>query len=385
MTSTQHFSVRFIWLRLAPLFACTACLGLLTVMLGPLLPALILHWHIQDAQAGTLFTAFFLGQLLGAWFATRNLRFSLLGGTLLGAIGTGTMAWTGYATAHLALFVAGIGISAGLTAGNVIAGTATEHPARALALFNASWGIGAIACPVLVWLCGASRPRIFFLAAAALTLGGGIYSNTLPRTLTNNASPVPKTSAQSKLPLSASVLLFFGASMLIYIGNENSLGGWLPSFALRNGSVITASAVSLLYWASELAGRLLLAGLRVKESTLYRASLSLLLVTLTALLITRHPSPGHVLLCIVVAGISMGPLYPLIVTFLLKRTGNHPRLGHIFASCSLGGAMLPLLTGILSTHFGSLRAGLFVPLAGVLLMLLFSSHILPLCPTEQEG
>lgn len=351
---------------------------MLTVMLGPLLPALIQRWHLQDAQAGTLFTASFLGQLLGAWFATRNLRFSLLGGALLSAIGTGAMTWTGYTTAHLALFVAGIGISAGLTSGNVIAGTATPHRARTLALFNACWGLGAIVCPVLVGLCGASRPQTFFLLAFALTLGGGIYAISLPRTFTDRALPMAKTSARSDFPLSGSVLLFFAVSMLIYIGNENSLGGWLPSFALRNGSAAAASTVSVLYWVSELAGRLVLVGLRVREATLYRASLLLLFVALTALLTTPHPSPAYVLVCIFVTGIAMGPLYPLIVAFLLERTGNHPRLGPIFASCSLGGATLPLLTGMLSTHFGSLRAGLLVPLAGILWMLLISSRILPI-------
>lgn len=354
-------------------------------MLGPLLPALILRWRLQDAQAGTLFTASFLGQLLGAWFATRNLRFSLLGGAFLSAIGTGTITWTGYATAHLALFLAGIGISAGLTAGNVIAGTATPHPARTLALFNASWGLGAIACPVLVWLCRVSRPQTFFLVALALTLSGGIYATFLPRRFTHYAPPMRKSSVRSNLPLPTSVLLFFAISMLIYIGNENSLGGWLPSFALRNGSIAAASMISLLYWASELAGRLVLVSLRVKESTLYRASLLLLLATLTTLLISHHPSPGCVLTCIFVTGIAMGPLYPLIVAFLLERTENHSRLGPIFASCSLGGATLPLLTGMLSTHFGSLRAGLLVPLAGVLLMLLLSSGILPGRPNERAS
>ena len=65
---------------LVPLFVYFAASGIITVMLGPLLPSLIERWSLQDAQAGTLFTSFFLGQLVGAWFATRNLRFSILFG-----------------------------------------------------------------------------------------------------------------------------------------------------------------------------------------------------------------------------------------------------------------------------------------------------------------
>ena len=77
-------------------------------MLGPLLPALIARWQIQDAQAGTLFTATFAGQLCGAWFATRNLRASVLYGACLTAAGCALMAWASFSLAHLALCLVGV-------------------------------------------------------------------------------------------------------------------------------------------------------------------------------------------------------------------------------------------------------------------------------------
>ena len=78
---------------LVPVFLYFMAAGVATVMLGPLLPALIKHWHIQDAQAGTLFTASFVGQFCGAWFATRNLRASTLYGSAVSAAGCAAMAW----------------------------------------------------------------------------------------------------------------------------------------------------------------------------------------------------------------------------------------------------------------------------------------------------
>ena len=59
---------------LAPVYFYFLVAGTVTVMLGPLLPQLTQHWQIQDAQAGTLFTADFIGQLCGAWIAARSLR-----------------------------------------------------------------------------------------------------------------------------------------------------------------------------------------------------------------------------------------------------------------------------------------------------------------------
>src|SRR5207302_5646780 len=108
---------------LLPVFFYFVAAGIATVMLGPLLPALIHRWHIQDAQAGSLFTASFAGQFCGAWFATRNLRISVLYGSAITAAGCIAMAWVGFGAAHIALFCLGLGLGAGLTAGNVIAGT----------------------------------------------------------------------------------------------------------------------------------------------------------------------------------------------------------------------------------------------------------------------
>ena len=151
---------------LLPVFFYFLAAGIATVMLGPLLPALIQRWHIQDAQAGTLFTASFVGQFCGAWFATRNLRASILYGSAITAAGCAAMAWVGFGAAHIALFCVGLGLGAGLTAGNVIAGTAVPAArARLIAILNVAWGLGAIACPVLVRLSSAGGIQHFFFAS----------------------------------------------------------------------------------------------------------------------------------------------------------------------------------------------------------------------------
>jgi fucose permease len=347
-------------------------------MLGPVLPALITRWSIQDSQAGTLFTASFLGQLIGAWFATRNLRLSLLSGAALAAAGTAALAWASFPIAHLALFASGLGVSAGLTAGNVITGLSTTQRARALALFNVSWSLGAIACPALVRLCGPSNTPLFFLLATAIVIIGGLLVSTLPRQLTDFSSSQSPSAVSTSLPLSRGSILLFACCMLLYIGNENSLGGWLPSFAVRSNAAVSASTISALYWISELLSRLAMAALlsRISEAALYRLSLALLLLTQLVLLLVPHPSPLLLFSGAIISGASIGPVYPLLIAFLLARSANHPRLGRLFASASLGGATLPWLTGLVSTHLGGLRVGLLVPAAGVLLLLLLAPALL---------
>jgi fucose permease len=359
--------------------------GVATVMLGPLLPALIQRWHIQDAQAGTLFTASFVGQFCGAWFATRNLRASTLYGSAITAAGCAAMAWASFGQAHVALFCIGFGLGAGLTAGNVIAGTAVPGArARLIAMLNVAWGLGAIACPVLVRLSSAGGIQHFFLATAvflAITslISIAIPHPTQPAKLTETSSQLPSQTASTKprLPLSPLPLFIFGTALFLYIGVENSLGGWLPSYAVRTNPSLHASSISLYFWIAELTGRVLVTVLMtlLGEAALYRICLALLILTQILLCATAHISAPGIVTLTVLAALSLAPLYPLIVSFLLARTGNHARLGALFATASFGGATLPWLTGVFSTYLHGLRAGLLIPAAGAALLLFLSTII----------
>jgi FHS family glucose/mannose:H+ symporter-like MFS transporter len=352
-------------------------------MLGPLLPALIQRWHIQDAQAGTLFTASFTGQFCGAWFATRNLRASILLGSATTAVGCFAMAWVGFGPAHIALFCVGLGLGAGLTAGNVIAGTAVPAArARLIAILNVVWGLGAITCPVLVRMSSAGGIRYFFFATAAFLAITSFVAIAIPHptqpeelfeALSPTASPAP--SIQPRMPLPRLPLFAFGAAIFLYIGVENALGGWLPSYAVRTNPAIHASSIAIYFWIAELIGRILVTALMtlVSEAALYRICLALLILIQILLCATAPISTAGVVTLTALAALSLAPIYPLIVSFLLARTGNHARLGALFATASFGGATLPWLTGVFSTQFHSLRTGLIVPAAAAALLLLLSA------------
>jgi len=363
-------------------------------MLGPLLPALIQRWHIQDAQAGTLFTASFVGQFCGAWFATRNLRASILYGSAITAAGCIALAWVGFGLAHIAFFCTGLGLGAGLTAGNVIAGTTVPAArARLIALLNVVWGLGAIACPVLVRLSSAGGIQYFFFATAAflaitsfvaIAIPTVIPSPTQPaQSATTSPSASPAPYLQQRLPLPPLPLFVFGAAVFLYIGVENALGGWLPSYAVRTNPALHASSIALCFWVAELTGRILVTILMtlVGEAALYRICLALLILTQILLCATANISATGIVALTCLSALSLAPIYPLIVSFLLARTGNHARLGPLFATASFGGASLPWLTGVFSTQFHSLRTGFLVPAAGAAL-LLFLSAILTAKPTK---
>lgn len=379
------------FLVLGPVFFYCLTAGVATVMLGPLLPSLILHWKIQDAQAGGLFTASFIGQLLGAWFATRNLRNSVLYGAAISAAGCVAMAWVNFPAAPIALFFIGLGLGAGLAAGNVIVGTALPASrARLLALFNIAWSLGAIACPVLVHLSASHGVRLFFLLTAGGFATASFFAIGLPRALQQavvaaESSHTPPHIAAPTPPLPPMSVLAFASALFLYIGVENSLGGWLPSYAVRTNPSLQATSIAFFFWIAELIGRLLMAALstRISEATLYRISLALLLFAEILLCAATRLTPAGMVTLAILSGLALAPLYPLIVSFMLARTGNHPRLGSLFACASLGGAVMPWLTGIFSTQFHGLRVGLIVPAAGACVLLLLA-HVLTRKPIARQ-
>ncbi|MEI9977490.1 MAG: MFS transporter [Edaphobacter sp.] len=366
---------------LLPVFLFFLAGGIATVMLGPLLPALILRWHIQDAQAGTLFTASFVGQFFGAWFATRNLRASVVYGSAITAVGCVAMAWAGFGVAHLMLLAIGFGLGAGLTAGNVIAGTAVPAArARLVAALNVAWGIGAIACPLLVRLSAAGGIQRFFFLTASVIAAASLASHIMPvesRTLPESEPPTTGEDVKPRMPLPLVPLLLFATAVFLYVGIENTLGGWLPTYAVRTNPSLRPSSISLAFWIAELSGRVLVTAMlsRARDAAMYRVCLAVLILTQIALCATAHISAAGVMALTILAALSLAPLYPLILSFLLARTGKHAKLGPLLACASVGGATLPWITGAVSTHLHGLRAGLLVPAIGAALLLLLSSVI----------
>ena len=359
-------------------------------MLGPLLPALIQRWHIQDAQAGTLFTASFVGQFCGAWFATRNLRASILYGSAITAVGCAAMAWVGFGLCtHRPLLRRSWPRSRPHRRQRHRRHRRSRRTRTSHRLLNVAWGLGAIACPVLVRLSSSWRHP------ALLLCDGRLSRRHLARRHRNSRTPSSRqqllettsqpssrpSSVQPRMPLPPLPLFVFGAAIFLYVGVENALGGWLPSYAVRTNPTLHASSIAIYFWIAELTGRILVTALMtlIGEAALYRICLALLILTQILLCATANISATGIVTLTVLGALSLAPIYPLIMSFLLARTGNHARLGALFATASFGGATLPWLTGVVSTQFQSLRTGLIVPAAGAAL-LLFLSDILTAKP-----
>ncbi len=360
--------------------------GIVTTLLGPVLPTLAEAWSLGDSQAGFLFTAQFAGSIAGVALHTAlarsSLRILLMLGYLLMALGVGLLP-VGRWPAGL-VFVFGYGVGLGLILPSTNLAVSEASPGRraaALNLLNLAWGCGAVAWPFLAtW----SRHRGYG-TAVLFVLGGLLALSGLAAWLLltsrgvrqeETAGVVGKHAKLWQHPLSPVLgLLFF-----LYVGIENGVAGWVSTYVQRMGSTSATGwgVIPAFFWGALLVGRAVatLALRWVSEYRLLLIGLALATCGMAVLLMTRNFTGAA--LSMMLAGIGLAPVFPGAVALLSHLFGGsaHRLAGTMFGLAGLGGAVLPWSIGAVSGTFGTLRAGLLVPLCGNLLMITLVLRIL---------
>jgi len=358
--------------------------GMVTVLPGPLLPVMAARWGLRDVQSGAFFAALFMASTVGSIFSPHRLRRNLplgyvsmtAGVLLLIVAGQPAAASLGHGLALTSFALVGLGIGLSVTATNLTVGVMAESGAepgdraRRISIVNLWWGIGAVACP---WLVAAGE-RAGHLPAllAVLAVGtAGMFAALMAQW--GEAEPARSGAVRASLRSEAGILGFFAAFLFLYVGVETVVGGWITTYAHRFSGMTVARAGLMvsLYWIALLGGRWLGAwALKVvPERGVVLPALALSLASVVWL-VAPH-SRAVVLTAVAVAGAGFGPVFPVGVSRMLGRVSDHRNTGWVFAMTASGGAVLPWLTGLVSTRTGSLRAGFFVPLAalGVILLL----------------
>jgi fucose permease len=358
--------------------------GIVTVLPGPLLPVMAARWGLRDVQSGGFFAAEFAASTVGAVFSPHRLRRNMPAGYALMAAGVflllvasqSAQPALGHALALAAFALIGLGIGLSVTATNLYVGRAADQArrgdrARRLSTVNLWWGIGAVVCP---WLIAATEGGGWLRVFLVLTvLGSALTFFGLSPQLRVRETPslIP---TRASLAQDARLLAFFALLLFLYVGVENTVGGWITTYAHRFSGLklATASLLVSLFWVALLTGRALgsAALRRLPERAVLLFSLVVALAAVTVLL--QPHSTRVVLVAVAFAGAGFGPVFPLGVARLLARVSDHRNTGWVFAMCASGGAVLPWLAGLISTRTGSLRLGFAVAVAAVAAILVLA-------------
>jgi MFS transporter, FHS family, glucose/mannose:H+ symporter len=385
--------------------------GILTTLLGPMLPILIARWAMNDTQAGNLFLVQFLAslvgvQLSGALLARWGFRPAFLLGLLLMAGGVATLymgsLWLGLAAVAAYglglgliiptdnLLIAEIGSSSGSgPSSNDSSNDSSSDRSRdssrassrasAVSLLNFFWGVGAVLCSLLVAWTAIHRLLPFFLGAVALFL------LLLALAMRNLSFPAAAKSSQAKpREYSASsswremakspAIWLFAAVFFLYPGAETAVGGWIGSFVSRLGSrgAALSSIMPAFFWSALTVGRALGTAFlgHFSERRVLRAGCAAGAAGIGLML--WAPALAGVIAGALITGLSFSTLYPITVARLSERFGVAARsIGSVmFSLAAVGPAVIPWMVGVISHATGSLRAGLLLPLAATVILFL---------------
>jgi FHS family glucose/mannose:H+ symporter-like MFS transporter len=340
-----------------------------TVMLGVLLPTLSQRWSLHDDTAGLLLFLQFFGSALGAVFTTLHRVRSLIAGYGLLVLSSGSLALAGTHAPFVTFFFFGLGLGMTMTSTSLLFSDRwSDDRAAKLEWLNFAWSAGATAGPILFlpFLRSADIRTLFWtLCGVFLFLCGWVI-------LRERQGPAVPSSSAAQPASARGVFLQLILLAMCSVGVEAALSGWLTTYSHRAGlkSLAGAAVATSLFWLGGMLSRLafstrLLAKIG-RRATLQGAMWGVL-ASVAALIAAT--SPAMILAVAGVAGLCLGPLYPLLLSFLLERSAR----GWIFSVGGIGAAFFPWLTGLLSAHFHSLWLGLLAPCGAGLMMVILQS------------
>lgn len=338
-------------------------LGLLVASYGPLLPTVRDDFALSAAAAGLLLGAHAAGGVAGillAGLSARRLpvRWRLRLAALLVVLGcTGAGLAGTWPLLMACAVVAGVGWGGFELDVNVLFASADgPRSAALLNLVGAAFGVGALLAPTLVALGG---DRLVVLGASAV-----VAAATVPLlSAAPDAAPVRDGSRAWRL---SGVQVLFVAVLLVYVGAETGVAGWMTTHLVEvaGTGVGGAAAATSGFWVAFTVGRLLAAPLSLRLPPPWLLAGTLLLAAGSLVLATWAPAAP---LAYILTGLFLAPVFPTAFAWL---AADHP-VGYaggalVLAGSSAGPVLISPLVGLAQDTAG---AGA-IPLALVTVVLL---------------
>jgi fucose permease len=360
--------------------------GILSTLLGPMLPILIARWTLNDTQAGNLFLVQFLAmmvgvQLSGVMLARWGFRLAFLLALLLMACGAALLYMGSLWLGLISVAVNGLGLGLIAPTDNLLIAeiswnSGSGSRASAVSLLNFFWGAGAVFCSLMVaWTATAAHKLLpVFLGAVALFLVLLAFAmRNLPFPAAETPGESPASSSWREMAKAPAIWLF-AAVFFLYPGAETAVGGWIGSYVSRLGpqGAAMASMMPAFFWLALAVGRGLgtaflhhFSERRVLRAG-YAAAAAGIALTLWA------PTLAAVIAGTLITGLSFATMYPITVSQLSQRFGIAARsIGAVmFSLAALGPAVIPWMVGVISHSTGSLRAGMLLPLGATVILFL---------------
>lgn len=332
--------------------------GMMSIMLGALLPYIRAEYALDYVQSGWILSAHQIGNLCAVLLAgilpyligRKNSTLIMGSGIMIGML---LMTLTGN---PLLLFVAFLftGISRG-TMSNICNSCVSEYAGNKTAglnMLHAVYAIGALLSPVLLMLAVAlpsigwkGAPRFIALLAVVIfiLLGRSSLSNT----------PTPRAAKQSATYFRSSSFWLHAGILFFYICAESTIIGWFVVYFRESGllSQRLADLTPTLLWLMIMIGRFACAAISTRAD---KAKLLLCLGGAFALffgLMLSSTTPTTCIIFLMLIGLSMGGIYPTTLASM-QNTSSTLVTGTVIAFSNIGGILMPSIVGTVAEAKG---------------------------------
>jgi fucose permease len=356
------------------LYAGFLLTGALTVLPGVLLPRVAAMDHLRDVQSGTLLLTQFAASACGALFVRRHFAHTVVWGYLLISMGALVLPFVHGIFALPAIATFGLGLGMAMTSTSLLVGRLFPNSrAAALSLLNFCWSAGAVVCPLAVARMAGTFSLSLLCVPVAL-LSGVFVAVPLLHKFASPHAEERKHRPQTGNRIPAAIVQFAAIGFL-YVGVEATVGGWISTYTVRVTlwKFAGGNLAAACFWGAVLLGRGFAPVLlrRIPEQKLH--TLATFLASMGIVLLLAAHDPWMLMAGACCTGVALAPIFPLTISLFIGR-GETAHAGWVFAIAGFGGAVIPWLTGLVSTAAHSLRAGLLVALFAALAMLLLTLH-----------
>ena len=360
--------------------------GLVMAILGALLPSLFERIDFGKSEAGNLFFFMNLAMLgvsivFGPVVDRFGYRLFLALCSLLVAVSfllfALAPAYSFLTAAAVLLGVGGGGLNGGSNA--LTSDLSPESRTAALNLLGIFFGFGALLIPFLIGtLLGILGLDAILVIAVVLSLVPFAFFLLLrfPPAKQPQGFPLRRAARVVGSPL----LWLCGLLLFFQSGNEFTVGGWISTYLNEDFQFSPMAAALVLsgYWGMIMIGRLIVSRKLVKvlkNETLVLVS-AVLALAATAL-VAAAPSGPLAALGVVLTGLGFAAIFPTTLAVageaFSELTGT--AFSIIFMIALAGGMTAPWLTGKVAEASG-LRTGLFIPVAGCVMIILLQLMII---------
>ncbi len=356
--------------------------GVITVLLGQILPVLSNRLTLNDRDAGYLFIAQFAGSLTGVFLYNPSINKlgylkTLIWGFCLMSAGCLSLNFDSFYTCLFAVYIYGIGIGSTIPTVNMLTVELNrQNSAASLNTVNFFWGVGAILAKPFVDLVGSNDSFLFptvFLSVFLLIIGIVIGTSKIT---VNSERPEPEDGNSGRIWQSptAWLIAFFN---FVNIGIESSVGGWITTFQERIGdkSPFVWLSAAFIFFLLMVVGRgfapLILR--KTTENLLLFGNITLLIIGAILILLAQD---FWLLICGAgVIGFGTSSIFPTNMARFTKIFGakSTTNATPIFVLGTLGGAFMTWLVGFLSTYYENLRIGFIAILTSCLILMVLQT------------